>query len=37
MRKLILRGATLEKSNAGETRFAAMFTDRVATSTVTSA
>ncbi len=37
VRKLIFRGAMLEKSKAGETRLAAMFTDRVATSTVTSA
>ncbi len=36
-RKLTLRGATLEKSKAGETRLAAMFTDRVATRTVTRA
>ena len=31
------RGARLDRSNAGETTFAAMFTERVATSTVTSA
>lgn len=37
VRKLIFRGAMLEKSKAGETRLAAMFTDSVAISTVTSA
>ncbi len=35
LRKLIRRGARLARSYAGETTFAAMFTEIVATSTVT--
>ena len=37
VRKLILRGAMLDRSNAGETVLAAMFTDKVATRIVTRA